>query len=661
MKENLVSIIVRTKDRPKLLMRALQSIAGQTYTYIEVVLVNDGGCDLDIKELQDILGGILLNYIRLEKNTGRAHAGNIGIKNAQGEYIAFLDDDDEYYPEHIDNLVSFLSNQSYYEVVYSDTETVVKHSSTEERKSAEYKEKVFSKDFSYNDLLVGNYIPFNSILFSKNVLLSEEIDESMDLYEDWDLLIRISLKHPFYHLKKVTAIYNQWSKDLQINQADPDHIVTMHKKIIEKHRDKITPEVILHLKHDKERFESEFNNLLDQYSILETKDLDNFKWEDSSYAKQMEYALGEKNSRIIQLENTLHLMRETLGWKALERFRTFREKTFPQGTTRRRFYELFIKSGRVINEEGIKAFFVKFRRRFRLSKPSKILKADAKLYLKEEFRRKPVDIILPIHNGYDYLSQCIDSVFRNTDLNFHSLILMDDKSSDERIRVYLKQIDTTGRNIKIIYNDQNMGFVKTVNRGMRLAKEDILLLNSDTIVTSGWIEKMQRAAYSGPKIATVTPFSNNAIHCSIPEFLKENTIPEGYSIDSFTKFVEDISLRYYPEIPTAVGFCMYIKRVLLEKIGYFDELNFDRGYGEECEFCARANRAGFIHVLDDTTYIYHKGAVSFAPENRVVIVDKHLAIIDKMYPEFLCKVNKFYSENPLRLIHNYISFRMNLP
>ena len=661
MKENLVSIIVRTKDRPKLLMRALQSIAGQTYTYIEVVLVNDGGCDLDIKELQGILGGILLNYIRLEKNTGRAHAGNIGIKNAHGEYIAFLDDDDEYYPEHIDNLVSFLSNQSYYEVVYSDTETVVKHSSNEERKSAGYRGKVFSKDFSYNDLLVGNYIPFNSILFSKNVLLSEKIDESMDLYEDWDLLIRISLKHPFYHLKKVTAIYNQWSKDLQINQADSDHIITMHKKIIEKHRDKITPEVILHLKHDKERFESEFNNLLDQYSILETKDLDNFKKEESSYAKQMEDALSEKNSRIIQLENTLQLMRETLGWKALERFRTFREKTFPQGTKRRRFYELFIKSGRVISEEGFESFFGKVRRSLRLSKPSRILKADATLYLKEEFRRKPVDIILPIYNGYDYLCQCIDSIFRNTDLNFHSLILMDDKSTNDRIRGYLKQIDTKGKNIEIIYNDQNMGFVKTVNKGMRLTKEDIVLLNSDTIVTKGWIEKMQRAAYSGPKIATVTPLSNNAIHCSIPQFLKENTIPEGYSIDSFAKFIEDISLRYYSEIPTAVGFCMYIKRILLEKIGYFDELNFDRGYGEECEFCARANRAGFIHVLDDTTYIYHKGAVSFSPENRVGIVDKHLAIIDKMYPEFLCKVNKFYSENPLRLIHNYISFRMNLP
>lgn len=72
-KENpLVSIIVRTKDRPKLLKRALQSIAAQTYRPIEVALVNDGGCGLDVEELKGILRDVSLNYIRLEKNTGRA-------------------------------------------------------------------------------------------------------------------------------------------------------------------------------------------------------------------------------------------------------------------------------------------------------------------------------------------------------------------------------------------------------------------------------------------------------------------------------------------------------------------------------------------------------------------------------------------------------------
>ncbi|TFG36490.1 MAG: glycosyltransferase family 2 protein, partial [Nitrospirales bacterium] len=109
----LVSIIVRTKDRPKLLKRAIQSIASQTYKPVEVVLVNDGGCDLAIEELKTVLGDISLNYIQLEKNTGRAHAGNLGIENAKGKFISFLDDDDEFYSEHISTLISFLRSKLY--------------------------------------------------------------------------------------------------------------------------------------------------------------------------------------------------------------------------------------------------------------------------------------------------------------------------------------------------------------------------------------------------------------------------------------------------------------------------------------------------------------------------------------------------------------------
>ena len=121
----LVSIIVRTKDRPKLLKRAIQSIASQTYRPVEVVLVNDGGCDLDIEELKTILGDLSLNYIRLEKNTGRAHAGNLGMAHAQGKYIGFLDDDDEFYQDHVVTLVSFLE-QSDYAVAYTDSFMVYK-------------------------------------------------------------------------------------------------------------------------------------------------------------------------------------------------------------------------------------------------------------------------------------------------------------------------------------------------------------------------------------------------------------------------------------------------------------------------------------------------------------------------------------------------------
>jgi len=209
----LISIIVRTKDRPELLKRALKTIAAQTYRPTEVVLVNDGGCDLDIEKLKQILRDVSLNYVRLEKNTGRAHAGNVGIENAQGQYIGFLDDDDELNPEHISTLASFLTDHSYYKVAYTDTEMITRKLSVDGKDWVEKNRGLFSKDFSYPDLLVSNYIPFNSLLFDRSIVETiGRLDEGFDLYEDWDFLIRVGEKIPFYHIQKATAIYNQWNK-----------------------------------------------------------------------------------------------------------------------------------------------------------------------------------------------------------------------------------------------------------------------------------------------------------------------------------------------------------------------------------------------------------------------------------------------------------------
>jgi glycosyltransferase involved in cell wall biosynthesis len=304
-KENrLVSIIVRTKDRPKLLNKALQSIVVQTYRPVEVVLVNDGGCDLDIEELKGFLGDIALNYIRLEKNTGRAHAGNVGIENAKGHYIGFLDDDDEFYPEHVMTLVSFLSNQSHYKVAYTNTEMIFNEFSTEKTRMADVKKNIFSKDFSYNALLFSNYIPFNSIIFYREILDSTTwLDETLDLYEDWNFLIKIGQIYPFYHIKKLTAKYNQWSKDLQINRRDYNLNERVRLQIINKYRGNIPPEFLLYIWEDCER----------------------------------------KGSRIADLENTIDLISDTIGWRFLIRIRKIREKLLPYGTKRRKIYDSGIK------------------------------------------------------------------------------------------------------------------------------------------------------------------------------------------------------------------------------------------------------------------------------------------------------------------------------
>ncbi len=369
-KNLLVSIIVRTKDRPVLLKRAIKSLAQQTYRPIEVVLVNDGGCDLDLEEIKNILGDVSLNYMRLEKNTGRAHAGNAGVENAQGEYIGFLDDDDEFYPEHVETLVTFL-NQSDYKVAYTDTEMVYKEFSPEGGKIVDINKFIFSRDFSFNELLVGNYIPFNSICVSKDVFeFGLFFDEDFDLYEDWDLLIRIGQKCPFYHIKKVTAIYNQWSRDLQVNQADKEYMKAMHIKVIEKHREKVTPAIILNMKEEKDRLEFEVKELKKELKeeIKEKekfkeiiKEKDNYISQVNDRVSKLEDIIKEKDRRISRSEDSLLAVTNTLGWRLLVSLRRLRDKILPDNTLRKKICDLGMKSAGTIFYEGWKAFFKKIK------------------------------------------------------------------------------------------------------------------------------------------------------------------------------------------------------------------------------------------------------------------------------------------------------------
>ena len=158
-----------------------------------------------------------------------------------------------------------------------------------------------------------------------------------------------------------------------------------------------------------------------------------------------------------------------------------------------------------------------------------------------------------------------------TDLVKNRLILINDNSSDTRIEPYLNS--QTKENIIMIHNNENKGFSNNINLGMDQSKErDVILLNSDTIVTKNWVEKIVECAYSDRAIGTVTPLSNNATLCSVPNFCEENSLPEGMNIDQVAAIVEDCSLKKYPRITVAHGFCMFIKREVINTIGNFDEI-----------------------------------------------------------------------------------------
>lgn len=265
-----------------------------------------------------------------------------------------------------------------------------------------------------------------------------------------------------------------------------------------------------------------------------------------------------------------------------------------------------------------------------------------------------VDIIVPVYNAYEYTEECIKSVIKNTNLNIHRLILINDKSPDEKIMPMLQKYASENENkqIVVLENEENSGFVKTVNRGMTYSTNDVVLLNSDTEVTNNWLEKMITCAYSNDYIATVTALTNNGTIASVPNFGIDNELPKNMSLEQYAKMIEEISLKRYPELTTGNGFCMYIKRKVIEEIGLFDDITFEKGYGEENDFCYRALDHGYTNVLCDDTFIYHKGTQSFKKENltktRAAIIDDHMKKLRRKYPIYTAKTDQFLALNPIK-------------
>ena len=267
-------------------------------------------------------------------------------------------------------------------------------------------------------------------------------------------------------------------------------------------------------------------------------------------------------------------------------------------------------------------------------------------------------VIIPVYNAYEDLTICIDSLIKYTDLNKHELIFINDNSPEDRIFPFLESL--RNKNIKVLHNKENFGFSATVNKGIKSCDGDVILLNSDTVVTKNWIEKIICCAFSNDSIATVTPVSNNATLCSVPNFCEENTIPEGCTIDEFADLIEQWSFKKYPTITVAHGFCMFIKRKVINNIGLFDAESFTRGYGEENDFCFRAEQVGYHHVMCDDTFIYHKGTSSFLSEEKKQYIENNTKILERRYKEQWIRNQKYCSVEREKEIRNNISVALKL-
>ena len=200
----LVSIIIPTFNRPQELIEAIESVRNQSFQNFEIIVVND--CGYDIKKLLSTIHDHRIIYKSHDINKGLAAARNTGIRLARGKYIAYLDDDDEFYPDHIQTLVDELENSNF-KAAYTDGEKRL----YEERNDELFLSSKFvehSSDFDPLRILAQNYIPVLCMMHEKSCLDHIGLfDETMSVHEDWDLWARLSRLFPFKHIKKTTCSY----------------------------------------------------------------------------------------------------------------------------------------------------------------------------------------------------------------------------------------------------------------------------------------------------------------------------------------------------------------------------------------------------------------------------------------------------------------------
>lgn len=275
-----------------------------------------------------------------------------------------------------------------------------------------------------------------------------------------------------------------------------------------------------------------------------------------------------------------------------------------------------------------------------------------RLLIPNEIYNNTIDIIIPIYNGYEYLSRLFETI-KKTKMKYR-LIIINDNSPDKRINKFLEQFPKD-LNVNIIHNDENLGFVKSVNRGLKIAKNNIALLNTDIELPEMWLERLMLPILCEENVGSSTPFTNSGTICSFPEFCKDNLIFENLTVDAIDSAFKTIIPRY-EEMPTGVGFCMGMNKKALDEIGYLDDETFIKGYGEENDWCQRAIKHGYKNVHIENLFVYHKHGGSFLSEEKKRLIKRNSNMLSQKHSNYNVDVAKYCSLDPNKDIRDYIKF-----
>lgn len=258
-----------------------------------------------------------------------------------------------------------------------------------------------------------------------------------------------------------------------------------------------------------------------------------------------------------------------------------------------------------------------------------------------------VVVIIPVYKGYDESLRAIHSALAHRQTSRFALLVINDCGPDDELNRSLGELADQGY-FSYIFNKSNLGFVASVNTALgHCAGKDVILLNSDAVPYGDWVDRILWHAQANADAATITPLSNNATICSYPQFNHNNRFKLEISLEQIDAYTRACNHRMSSDLPTGVGFCFFIRRAAIDAVGAFDAETFGRGYGEENDFCLRAQKAGFRNLMAHDVFVYHAGGVSFGATYVANLAEIEKRLLRK-HPDYLSQVQQYVAADPAR-------------
>ncbi|MCI8513496.1 MAG: glycosyltransferase [Lachnospiraceae bacterium] len=267
-----------------------------------------------------------------------------------------------------------------------------------------------------------------------------------------------------------------------------------------------------------------------------------------------------------------------------------------------------------------------------------------------------IDVIVPVYNGMSYLPALFATIPK-TGMDYR-LIVVDDCSSDPEVQEYLKDLEEKNFSVILKRNPENLGFVRSVNIALSLAKHPVALVNTDVELPEFWLERLMYPILKGEKVASSTPFTTCGTICSFPRINEDNKMFQGLSLEAVDSVFRSFRPAY-AELPTGVGFCMGMSLKAIRDVGLFDEETFGKGYGEENDWCLRAEKAGYQNVMVENLFVYHKHGGSFLSEDKKRYLETNARILQERYPDYSQKLARHFERDPAKEFRDLAIWQLN--